>query len=255
MRVASSRERFLAALVDAAVVVLGMAVLVGAGIGAAVAYAHVRSRDDADEAGEADEADEAGQDDGEDVEDGWPSGARGDEDGLDDQADRSRRVQHGADEFLPSPRLRAALWGAGAGLAIANRNLRSPGFRVVGLRRVDARTGGPISARSALIGVLFDQSRQAATRPLFRGRAHRGRDRLAELAPKLKEIEHEYEADPQARRRAVVEFYEANKVNPLAGCGWLVAGAIISQLVLAIAIRNGLTAYDRLTGTIVVSDR
>ncbi len=245
VRVVSLRERLLAAVVDAAVVGLGMAVVVGLGIGAAVAYARVRGEDDEDN---------ADQDEDEDVEDASPLRSRGDGD-LDDQADRSRGIYHRTGEFLQSPLVGAALRGAGAGLAIANRNWRSPGFRVVGLRRVDARTGGPMSVRSVLIGVLFDQARQASTRPLFRSRAHRERDRLRELAPQLKEIEHKYEADLHAQQRAMKEFYRANQVNPVAGFAWVVAGQILSQLVLAIAIRNGRTAYDRLTGTIVVSDR
>ena len=243
MRVASLRERLLAAVVDAGLVGLGMAVVVGLGIGAAVAYARVRGEDDEDKA-----------DEDEDEEDASPLRSRGDGD-LDDQDDRSRGIQHRTAEFLQSPVVGAALQGAGAGLAIANRNWRSPGFRVVGLRRVDARTGGPISVRSVLIGVLFDQARQAATRPLFRSRAHRERDRLRELAPQLKEIQHKYEADPQAQQRAMKEFYKANQVNPVAGFGWVVVGPIFSQLVLATAIRNGRTVYDRLTRTTVVSDR
>lgn len=117
------------------------------------------------------------------------------------------------------------------------------------------RTGGPISVRSVLIGLLLDQARQATTTPVFRSRAHHERDRLRELAPKLKAIQHRYEGDQQAQQRATMEFYKANQINPLAGCGRLAAGPILSQLVLASAIRNGRTAYDRLTGTIVVSDR
>ena len=77
--------------------------------------------------------------------------------------------------------------------------------------------------------VLFDQARQAITRPLFRSRAHRDRDRLRELAPKLKEIQHEHRADLQAQQRDTMEFYAANRVNPLAGCGWLVAGTSINR--------------------------
>lgn len=245
MRLASLRERLLAAVVDAAVVGLGMAVVVGLGIAAAVAYTRVQSEDDEDT---------LDQDEDEDEEDASALWSRGDGD-LDDQDDRSRGIQHRTGEFLQSPLVGAVLRGSGAGLAIANRNWRSPGFRVVGLRRVDARTGGPMSVRSVLIGVLFDQARQAATRPLFRSRAHRERDRLRELAPQLKEIQHKHEADLHAQQRAMMEFYKSNQVNPRAECGWLVAGPILSQLVLAIAIRNGRTAYDRLTGTIVVRDR
>jgi 60Kd inner membrane protein len=247
MRVASLRDRLLAALVDAAVVILGMAVVVGLAIGGAIAYLRVRG-------GENEHG--ADQDDGEDEEeDVSPLGCRGDGDDLGDQDDGSRGIRRGTHQVLQSPLLRRALSGASAGLAVANRNSRSPGFRLVGLRRVDARTGGPIGVRSVLIGVLFDQAQRAGTRPLFRSRADRRQQRMDELSPKLKEIEHKYAANPEARQRAVMEFYEANEVNPFTGCGWQVAGRILSQLLLAIAIRNGRTAYDRLTGTIVVRDR
>ena len=245
MRVASFRERFLAALLDTAVVILGLAVVVGLGIGAAVAYARVRGEDDVEA---------ADRDDDEDEEEASPlrSGGNGE---LDDQDDWSRGIRHGNGEFLQSPLVHAALRGGGAGVAIANRNRRSPGYRVVGLRRVDARTRGPVSVRSVLIGLTFDQARQAAAGSLFRSRVRRERDRLRELAPKLKEIQHRYEADPRARQRAMEDFYKANRVSPRGGCGWLAAGPVVSQLVFACAIRDGRTAYDRLTGTIVVSDR
>jgi hypothetical protein len=245
VRVASSRERLLAALVDAAVLICGMVVAVGLGVGAALAYARVRSEDDEDEADPAE---------GEDEEDASPMRSPGDGD-LDDQDDLSPATHHRTEEFLQSPLLRAALFGAGAGLAVANRNWRSPGFRVVGLRRVDARTGGPVSVRSVLTGVLFDQARQAAARPLFRSRVARQRDRVRELAQKLNEIERKHADDQPARRRAVKEFYEANGGKPLPGCGWQLAGPVFSQVVLAAAIRNGRTVYDRLTGTTVIADR
>jgi hypothetical protein len=226
MRVASLRERLLAVAVDAAAVILGMAVVVGLGVVGVIAYMRVRGRADQDDADDdEDEAepdrdededeveDEADQDGAEDGEAVRPTGLSGD---GDDWYDRQRRVQ----EFLQSPLLRASLLGVSAGLAVANRNWRSPGFRVVGLRRVDARTRGPIRVRSGLIRVHFDQARQAATRPLFRSRALRERDR-----------------------------------NRIAACGWQVAGPILSELLLAIPIRDGRTVYDRLTETIVVNDQ
>jgi hypothetical protein len=52
-----------------------------------------------------------------------------------------------------------------------------------------------------------------------------------------------------------MEFYKANRVNPLAGCGWQLAGPFISQLVLALATRDGRTVRDRITGTAVIVDR
>jgi hypothetical protein len=55
------------------------------------------------------------------------------------------------------------LKGSSIGLAVAGRNWRGLGFRVVGLCRVDALTGGPVSLHGALLGQLFDQAWQAAT--------------------------------------------------------------------------------------------
>lgn len=191
MRVASLRLRLLAALVDAAVVIGGMAVVLGLGIAGVVAYARIRDEDEEDEP-EGEEEDE-------------PSGSDG----------PSR-------EFPRSPQLRAALWGASAGLSVAGRNWRGPGFRLLGLRRVDAQTGGVVSVRSALIGVLSDQAWQAATRRLVGSRAQRRRT-LSELGS--------------------------------AGCGWLLAAPVVSQLALALRTRGGRTVRDRITGTSVIMDR
>jgi hypothetical protein len=44
-----------------------------------------------------------------------------------------------------------ALEAASLPLEIRLRNWRSPGMRALGLRRADARTGGPVSVRRALV--------------------------------------------------------------------------------------------------------
>jgi hypothetical protein len=218
MRVASLRERLRAVLVDAAAVLLGIAVVLGLGVAGLAAYVRVRGRaaqEDADhyEDEDEDDVDQEGDEDEEAV----PSAFSRDGDDLYDRSvGNQRRVQ----ELLRSPLLRAGLSGVSAGLGVANRNWRGPGFRLVGLRRVDARTRGPISVRSGLIRVHFDQARQAATRPLFRSAAHRARDG-----------------------------------NRFAGCGWHAAGPFFSELLLAIPVRNGRTVHDYVTGTIVVNDQ
>jgi 60Kd inner membrane protein len=222
MRVASLRLRLLAGLVDAAVVIGAMAGLVGLGIAGAVAYARVRGDEDEQEGDEQDE----------------PSD-----------------IHCTTRDFRQSPELRAALSGASAGFAVASRNWRGPGFRVVGLRRVDAQTGGIVSVRSALIGVLFDQAWQAATRPLFGSGAQRQRDRISALGPQLTAVKRKYADDPQARQRAMMELYKTNDVNPVAGCGRQLAGPVVSQLVLALGSRGGRTVRDRITGTGVIVDR
>ncbi len=209
-------------MVDAAVGIGAMAAVVGLGFAAAAAYARFRGDGDAREGDEEDE----------------PS-------------DIHRTTR----EFPQSPQLRAALWGASAGLAVAGRNRRGLGFRVVGLRRVEAQTGGNVSVRSALIGVLFDQTCQAATIRLFGSLAQRQRDHISALAPQMEAVTRKYPGDPQARQRAVMKFYEVNDVNPLGGCGWSLAGPFVTQLVLALASPGGRTVRDRITGTGVIVDR
>jgi len=218
MQVASLRARLLATLLGAAVVILGIAAAIGLGAGGAHAYARVRGTDDKREAD------------------------------PDEDEDRPREFPRRAGELLQAPPVRAALWGASAGLAVAGRNLRGPGFRVVGLRRVDARTGGAIGVRSAVVGFLFDRAQHATAGLLFRYR-------MSELAPKLQEIERTHANDSQAHQEALAELYRANALRPTVTCGWTLVGPILTQLVLAIGIRDGRTVRDRLTGTIVVADR
>lgn len=220
MRAASLRLRLLAATVDAAVVIGGMAAVVGLGIAGVVAYARIR----------------------------------GDEDEQPSDEDEPFDIRCTPRRFPQSPELRAVLWGASAGVAVAGRNWRGPGFRVVGLRRVDAKTGGIVSVRSALIGAVFDQAWQGATKRLFGSRTRRKQERLAALLPQLKEIQRAHAADPDAARRAVKELYNANDVNPFAGCGWLLAGPVVSQIVIALGSRGGRTVRDRITGTVVIVD-
>jgi hypothetical protein len=52
-----------------------------------------------------------------------------------------------------------------------------------------------------------------------------------------------------------MEFNKANDVSPFPGCGWQLAGLVVSQLVLAVGSRGGRTVRDRITGTGVIIDR
>jgi hypothetical protein len=139
----------------------------------------------------------------------------------------------------PSPKLRAVLSGASAGLSVASRNWRGPDFRVVGLRRVDAQTRGIVTVRSAVIGALFDQAWQAATTPLFGSHAQRPRDRISALEPQLRAVGRTYPDDPQAAQRATTELYKANDVKPLSACGWQLVGPLVRNCSLPWAHAEG----------------
>lgn len=216
MRVAPLRRKLVASLLDAAVAIVASAAIVGLSIASAVAYRRVRGGD--------------------------ATGA-------------SPRFWTSERRFDPSLPVRAALWVASGGLAVRTRNWRSPGFRIVGLRRVDAGSGGPVRVHSAAIAVIAGWAQQGAARRLFRSSARRHHDRMTALRQQVKEIERMHPADPQARHRAVTEFYTANQINPIAGCGWQILGGVLSRLIFAVPWREGRSINDRLTGTAAVVDR
>jgi hypothetical protein len=53
--------------------------------------------------------------------------------------------------FEMSPAQHVGIWGLSAGVGVLGRNQRGPSFRLLRLRRVDVRTGGRVSVRSALV--------------------------------------------------------------------------------------------------------
>ena len=250
MHVAPLRVRLLAGLVDAAICIAGIAAVVGMGIaGIEAAAGYKRLRGDRSEPSREPETERD-----EDWEDGLA------EDEPDDQPTDDPPDEPFESYFptLKSPQsrpLHRALQGAATGLAVAGRNWRGPGYRLVGLRRVDAQTGGAVTTRSALIGVLYDQAWQAAWSPLISSRMQHHQDRLRALEPELSAVQRAHGADPQARQKAVMKFYKNHDVNPASGCGWMVVGPLTSQLVVALSSRGGRTIRDRVTGTAVVVDR
>ncbi len=246
MQGASSRETLLAALVDAVVGTLGFFVFVGG----VVVYGRIRNGDDVEL---ADKHEDQADEDQADEDDVSCSDVGGDDDGVDDHDDEPRRNQPATPhELRQALLLRAALFGVRAGLAVNYRHVRSPGFRVVGRRRVDAPTGGPIGVRSVLIGVLFDYARHSATRALLRSRERRTQDRTRP-APELNEIKRKHASHPKVRKHAVMSFHKTSKVSPFAGYTWQVAVPILSEWVGRFATCDGRTVYDRLTGTVVTT--
>lgn len=59
------------------------------------------------------------------------------------------------------------LWLVSSAEAVRGRNSRMLGARVMGLRRADARTGGPVSIRSALIHTLVTTALGQLTRRIL----------------------------------------------------------------------------------------
>ena len=147
-------------------------------------------------------------------------------------------------------------WIKGLGLVsiVGCRNLRTPGQRVMGLRRVDARTGGPVTMRSAIIReqstTMMRALITAATEPM----REREQARLRTLMPQLTEMQRAHPDNPEARERAATALYAEHQINPLSSCLPVLLAAVIPALP-ALWTRRRQTPAERLAGVVVVSER
>jgi 60Kd inner membrane protein/RDD family len=117
-----------------------------------------------------------------------------------------------------SLRVRIAIAVGSLNLEVNRVNHRTLGARVMRIRRADARTGGPVSIRSALISNLAHRTIAAALAPLAVRATKRHTERMQTLQPELKQIQREHDDDMEARQEALQRFYTEHKVNPLASC-------------------------------------
>ncbi len=135
--------------------------------------------------------------------------------------------------------------------AVLLRNVRTPGQRLVGIQKVDARTGGPVSLRSAIARQLIDIGYQRVERLAF-GRSLR--ERSAETHRHLQEIRAASFEHPHADENELERAARRDAVS----CAPSLAKAIALSLVMPLSARlspRGQTLGDRLSGVIVVHAR
>jgi hypothetical protein len=159
-----------------------------------------------------------------------------------------------ARRFDLSARQQRLLWVASAGVSVWTRNWRSPAFRCLGLRRVDLDTGGAVSVRSAIVGVLYDRALEEITNPALRSRTDGTQGRLDALKPQIDEISREYADDPAARQRALADFYKTHELNPFGSCVRPIMPIILARLLADLVPLRGQNLRDLVTGTVVVID-
>ncbi|HEY5429862.1 MAG TPA: hypothetical protein VIK04_12150 [Solirubrobacteraceae bacterium] len=152
------------------------------------------------------------------------------------------------------PRLTRTLAYAGPAVAVSGRNWRGPGSRLLRTRLADARTGGPVTVRSALILSLVSALEREAVRSLIRRAVARTTALSAALQPRIDEITREHVGDPAGQQRAMTELYGEQGDNPL--------GACLSPLLAGVAFRlpalwppKHQTIGERLAGVVVVVER
>ena len=143
------------------------------------------------------------------------------------------------------------LAGAGPVFAIQSRNWRGPGDRLMQIRRVDRKTSGPVTVRSALIQYAVTEVWNGVTGELLRPVERRTFERGQELDRHVREIKRSGD-DLQARRQAIMKLlYRESDVNPLRSCGWRVAGALALQIPMLWSPSKQ-SVPERIAGVIVV---
>jgi uncharacterized RDD family membrane protein YckC len=142
---------------------------------------------------------------------------------------------------------------AGPALAVPSRNARSPGRRLMGIRAVDARTGGPVTVRTVIIRNAVQIIEKAALREARRPGEAGAQARHDALKSRRDEIRREYANDPEGERRAMRELYRDNAANPLMSCAPFLIAGVADQLAMFVTPRRQ-TLHELLTGTIVVVD-
>jgi uncharacterized RDD family membrane protein YckC len=136
---------------------------------------------------------------------------------------------------------------------------RGPGSRIVGIRLVDARTGGPVSLRQATLRVGAQRGWRLLVRWLTGGRGKTGRPEQLDLPSKVEELKREHGDDREAFRQAMMAIYKENRAQPhpyralLPVLMQLPLGMAIEIPALLTTLHQGLP--DTLAGTIVISDR
>jgi hypothetical protein len=138
-------------------------------------------------------------------------------------------------------------------IEIRLRNWRSPGMRALSLRRADARTGGPVTVRSALVRKGVEMAWRELNRRAQRPFDDRFREDRRLIMADLDEIRRRHADDREARERAMTEVFKRHHVTPWASCGRGLLGGVLLQLSALCSERNQ-TLPDRVAGIVVVRD-
>ena len=216
LEIASLQRRALASAIDGAVLVLPAALAAGGGVWLYMTYRDRRS---------------------------------GEEDPRFDFAERLP-FRH-----LAEPRWRFAMWALAAPIEIRLRNWRSPGARAMGLRRVDARTGGPVSVRSAVIRNVVDTASQELYRLVQRPFQARLSERHRAVQAELRELRRTRGDDDDAQQRASIkEVYRRHNLRPWSSCARGLLGGVPKYLPAFWSARHQ-SLPDRVAGIVVVVDR
>jgi uncharacterized RDD family membrane protein YckC len=153
--------------------------------------------------------------------------------------------------FIHDRRVRGGLQMLSLVLAIVGRNGRGPGARLVGIRRVDERTGGPVTVRSAFVRYGIVTAGQRLRMVILKPLQERADLRRRALEPQLRKLREKYAADPEAMGKEMVGLYEGSCAPSLST---MLVTVLAGGVPTLLSPRNQSIA-DTLAGTIVVDER
>lgn len=149
-------------------------------------------------------------------------------------------------------------WRVGSRVAwvpieVRMRNRRSPGDRAMGLRRVDARTGGPVSVRSVLVIEAVRTAWSELNRLVQRPSQRRFEERRRFIKAELSEARGYQEGDTEAQKRAMFEVAKRYRLRPWSWCAGGVLGSLPLYLPALCSARHQ-TVPERVAGIVTVRD-
>jgi hypothetical protein len=112
------------------------------------------------------------------------------------------------------PNLARAGLGVGLALAIEKRNRPSYGQRVMGIRRVEAANGGPVTPTSAIVRYVSSALITALVPNESSSAREQRQERFGVLAPDLVALWHKPPGTPVAVRREALALLREHKANP-----------------------------------------
>lgn len=157
--------------------------------------------------------------------------------------------QHAEGNSGMSLRARMLFQVEGLVFELDRRNRPGLGARVMRIRRVDLRSGGPISVRSALIGHFVQAAIGAALAALARPLTKRAYERVQALQPQIKELQRSHAEDKAAQQEALMRFFREQNVSPLRSCGPAML-PMLAPIMAVLFSRRHQTVPDRLAGIV-----
>lgn len=124
----------------------------------------------------------------------------------------------------------------------------------MGIRTVDARTGGPVTLRSAVITQLVNLAYEQLLRRVRAPARRRYKRRRVDAERRVQEIRGTHAGDSAAIQAATAQVYRDNGVNCLAPLATSMPVILVMPLTALLSPRRQ-TVADRLAGIVVVRDR